>query len=211
MAGYSKKTISQVVVNNAENAINAISASYAATASLLLGSVTSASYAATASVLLGSIVSASYANTASYASTAQTLLGSVVSAQTASYSTTLGASLSSPTNNQVRLLASDGGTLSTVTVNNVATTFPNSFLANSTTTLGTNVSKTVIGSTLNMTGTTINTLELGFCFRNTLIAIIPNLVFVISIYTGSNSTPINPLLFFFATTAVVPDPKKGCC
>jgi hypothetical protein len=29
---------------------------------------------------------------------------------------------------------------------------------NSTTTLGTNVSKTVIGTTLNMTGTTINTL-----------------------------------------------------
>ena len=39
--------------------------------------------------------------------------------QTSSYSTTLGASLSQPANNQVRLLNSAGGTLSTVTVNNV--------------------------------------------------------------------------------------------
>jgi len=54
----------------------------------------------------GSILSASYANFAT-------------TAATASYSTTLGASLSSPANNQVRLLASDGSTLSTVTVNNV--------------------------------------------------------------------------------------------
>jgi hypothetical protein len=40
-------------------------------------------------------------------------------AQTSSYSTTLGASLSQPANNQVRLLNSAGGTLSTATVNNV--------------------------------------------------------------------------------------------
>ena len=46
---------------------------------------TTASYALTASYLLGSIASASYAETASYALTAQTLLGSVVSAETASY------------------------------------------------------------------------------------------------------------------------------
>jgi hypothetical protein len=62
--------------------ITAESASYAATASLLLGSVTSASYAATASLLLGSVTSASYALTASL------LLGSVTSASyaaTASY------------------------------------------------------------------------------------------------------------------------------
>ena len=47
--------------------ITAESASYATTASLLLGSVTSASYAATASLLLGSVTSASYAATASLA------------------------------------------------------------------------------------------------------------------------------------------------
>ena len=45
---------------------------------------------------------------------------SVNFARTASYSTTLGASLTSSAPDQVRLLASDGGTLSTVTVNNVA-------------------------------------------------------------------------------------------
>jgi hypothetical protein len=39
--------------------------------------------------------------------------------QTSSYSTTLGASLSQPANNQVRLLNSAGGTLSTATINNV--------------------------------------------------------------------------------------------
>jgi len=54
----------------------------------------------------GSILSASFATFAN-------------TAATASYSTTLGASLSQPANNQVRLLASDGSTLSTVTVNNV--------------------------------------------------------------------------------------------
>jgi hypothetical protein len=59
--------------------ITAESASYAATASVVLGSITSASYsdtavsssyAATASLLLGSVVSASYATTSSYAATA---------------------------------------------------------------------------------------------------------------------------------------------
>jgi len=55
---------------------NAISASYATTASYLLGSIasasfaTSASYALTASYLLGSVASASYALSASYAATA---------------------------------------------------------------------------------------------------------------------------------------------
>jgi hypothetical protein len=44
----------------------ATSASYAATASVLLGSITSASYSATASVVLGSVTSASYAQTSSY-------------------------------------------------------------------------------------------------------------------------------------------------
>jgi hypothetical protein len=61
----------------------ATSASYAATASVLLGSITSASYSATASVVLGSITSASYSATASV------VLGSVTSAsyaQTSSYS-----------------------------------------------------------------------------------------------------------------------------
>lgn len=45
---------------------------------------------------------------------------SVNFARTASYSTTLGASLTSSAPDQVRLLASDGGTLSTITINNVA-------------------------------------------------------------------------------------------
>jgi hypothetical protein len=44
---------------------------------------------------------------------------SVNYARTSSYSTTLGASLTSSANNQVRLLASDSSVLSTVTVNNV--------------------------------------------------------------------------------------------
>ena len=44
---------------------------------------------------------------------------SATTSQTSSYSTTLGASLSQPANNQVRLLNSAGGTLSTVTVDNV--------------------------------------------------------------------------------------------
>ena len=44
----------------------ATSASYAATASVVLGAITSASYSATASVVLGSIASASYAQTSSY-------------------------------------------------------------------------------------------------------------------------------------------------
>lgn len=44
---------------------------------------------------------------------------SVNYARTSSYSTTLGASLTSSANNQVRLLASDNSVLSTVTVNNV--------------------------------------------------------------------------------------------
>lgn len=45
---------------------NSTTASYAKTASILLGSVISASYAGTASVLLGSVTSASYALTASF-------------------------------------------------------------------------------------------------------------------------------------------------
>jgi hypothetical protein len=44
---------------------------------------------------------------------------SATTSQTSSYSTTLGASLSQPANNQVRLLNSAGGTLSTATINNV--------------------------------------------------------------------------------------------
>ena len=44
---------------------------------------------------------------------------SATTSQTSSYSTTLGASLSQPANNQVSLLNSAGGTLSTATVNNV--------------------------------------------------------------------------------------------
>lgn len=59
-------------------ASNAISASYALTASLLLGSIESASYALTASYTLGSIESASHAlqaTSASYALTASYVLG----------------------------------------------------------------------------------------------------------------------------------------
>jgi hypothetical protein len=52
--------------------------------------------------------------------TATTFVGNLTgTASTASYSTTLGANLSSPANNQVRLLNSANGTLATVTVNNV--------------------------------------------------------------------------------------------
>lgn len=77
-------SVAQKAINadNATRANTATSSSYAATASLLLGSVVSASYAATASLLLGSVVSSSYAATASV------LLGSVISASyalTASY------------------------------------------------------------------------------------------------------------------------------
>ena len=84
---------------NADNAIQAntsVSSSYAATASLLLGSVVSASYAATASLLLGSITSASYS-------------------ATSSYSTTLGASLSNNSEGTLRLINSANTTISSIT------------------------------------------------------------------------------------------------
>lgn len=55
---------------------NVVSASYAKTASILLGSVISASYAGTASVLLGSIVSSSYALSSSNAISASYAPGS---------------------------------------------------------------------------------------------------------------------------------------
>jgi len=63
---------------------------------------------------------------------------SATTSQTSSYSTTLGASLSQPANNQVRLLNSAGGTLSTVTVNNVtsASYADNAATANYATTAG---------------------------------------------------------------------------
>jgi hypothetical protein len=84
---------------NADNAIQAntsVSSSYAATASLLLGSVVSASYAATASLLLGSITSASYS-------------------ATSSYSTTLGTSLSNTSEGTLRLINSANITISSIT------------------------------------------------------------------------------------------------
>ena len=92
-AGVAQKAI------NADNAIQAntsVSSSYAATASLLLGSVVSASYAATASLLLGSITSASYS-------------------ATSSYSTTLGASLSNNSEGTLRLINSANNTISSIT------------------------------------------------------------------------------------------------
>jgi hypothetical protein len=52
--------------------------------------------------------------------TSDTSSMSVNYAKTSSYSTTLGASLTSSAPDQVRLLASDGGTLSTITINNIA-------------------------------------------------------------------------------------------
>jgi hypothetical protein len=63
---------------------------------------------------------------------------SATTADTASYSTTLGASLSQPANNQVRLLNSAGGTLSTATINNVtsASHADNASIANFATTAG---------------------------------------------------------------------------
>ncbi|MFY7885589.1 MAG: hypothetical protein ACOVOV_12200, partial [Dolichospermum sp.] len=47
------------------------------------------------------------------------LQGTATTSQTSSYSTTLGSSLSQPATNQVRLLNSAGGTLSTATIDNV--------------------------------------------------------------------------------------------
>jgi len=70
----------------ARNSATASTATSAATASLLLGSIESASYAATASVLLGSVQSASYAVTASFALNGGTGGGSSVSASWASSS-----------------------------------------------------------------------------------------------------------------------------
>jgi hypothetical protein len=58
---------------NAATASFTVSASYAATAGTLLGSVTSASYAATASLLLGSVTSASFSTTAVSASAVNTV------------------------------------------------------------------------------------------------------------------------------------------
>lgn len=83
------------VSQKAINADNATSSSYAATASVLLGSVVSSSYAATASVLLGSVVSASYA-------------------ATASYSRTLGASLSNEGNGLLKLVNSANLAISSI-------------------------------------------------------------------------------------------------
>jgi len=63
---------------------------------------------------------------------------SATTSNTSSYSTTLGASLSQPANNQVRLLNSAGGTLSTATINNVtsASYADNAATANFATTAG---------------------------------------------------------------------------
>ena len=80
----------------------------------------------------GSIVAFSFTGSLQGNATTSTTAG------TASYSTTLGASLSQPANNQVRLLNSVGGTLSTVTVNNVtsASHADNASTANYATTAG---------------------------------------------------------------------------
>jgi hypothetical protein len=91
-AGVAQKAIN---ADNAARANTSVSSSYAATASVLLGSVVSASYAATASVLLGSITSASYS-------------------ATSSYSTTLGASLSNTSEGTLRLINSANTTISNI-------------------------------------------------------------------------------------------------
>ena len=79
---------------------------------------------------------------ASLAITPQTLnfLGSNQTFETSGYSATI---------SDVRLMN---------TFNGVGINTPAATAANSTTTLGTNVSKTVIGTTINLTATTINTL-----------------------------------------------------
>lgn len=97
----------------AQKAINADNASRAITANTAI----SASYAATASVLLGGVQSASYALTASFASTASYYGGLVRTASyaaTSSYSTTLGASLSNSVPGELRLGNSIGSTISSI-------------------------------------------------------------------------------------------------
>jgi hypothetical protein len=95
-ASVAQKAINADNATKANSANTAISSSYAATASLLLGSVQSASYAATASYYGGSITSASYA-------------------ATASYSKTLGASLGNDDTGLLKLINSAGTTISSVT------------------------------------------------------------------------------------------------
>lgn len=78
---------------------------------------------------------------------------SATTSQTSSYSTTLGASLSQPANNQVRLLNSAGGTLSTATVNNVtsASHADNASTANYATTAGNGgVTQIIAGSGISL-------------------------------------------------------------
>jgi hypothetical protein len=87
----------------------------------------------------GSSFTGSLLGTASFATSASRAVTSSY-ALTSSYSTTLGASLSQPSNNQVRLLSSNGSTLTTITVNNVTSA---SYADN------TSVANSVSGGTIN--------------------------------------------------------------
>ena len=58
------------------------------------------------------------------------------------------------------------------TYNGVGINTPEAERLNSTTTLGTNVSKTVIGTSINVTGTTINTLFAGQVSLQTTLTVI---------------------------------------
>jgi hypothetical protein len=69
--------------------------------------------------LTGSLDSTGRIKAPSFTGSLQGSASYAESSTTSSYSTTLGASLSQPANNQVRLLSSQGSTLSTATINNV--------------------------------------------------------------------------------------------
>ena len=123
-------TLSTVTVNNVTSASYADTASYASNANQLNGQL--GSYYQNANNINAGTLGNAYLPTAiNVTSVTASFTGSLTgaltgtaswatSALTASYSTTLGASLTSPANNQVRLLSSNGATLSTLTVNNVA-------------------------------------------------------------------------------------------
>jgi|TARA_R110002153_G_scaffold150278_1_gene301811 hypothetical protein len=89
-----------------------------------------------------------------------------ITPQTLNY---LGSSQTFETGGYVATIA-DARVLSTF--NGVGVNTPESERLNSTTTLGTNVSKTVIGTSINLTGTTINTLFAGQTTLQTTITII---------------------------------------
>ena len=119
--------ISSSITVSQTGSMNVLSASYAATASLLLGSVVSASYALTSSYAVSSsnAVSSSYAVTASYASifpfTGSAILSGSIVITGSAYGNIVAAAVASNTAS-IDLAA---GNFFTVTLANNATTFFN--------------------------------------------------------------------------------------